>query len=204
MRGVWQVATLTVGTLAAVAVVYLPNTDTEPVPPTTTFVTAAQIFAEAEAATTTTVWTPDPIAADLSADRHDTEGLPQYPRLPDGLTYDPVTTTTLVPPSALCGMWWVTAIGAGWDAEDLPTLDRVLYNESRCIPGLTSSTGDIGLAQLNVATWSHLWEANGHETWQVADSPSLNLVYARQVADAAEALGWCEWAPWHGFSGDYC
>ena len=195
MRGVWQVATLTVGTLAAVAIVYLPNTDTEPVPPTTTFVTAAEVFATAAATTPSDPPTTPP-------ETSTTTTAPVMP--PSTVTAPTAPTTTLVPPDALCGMWWVTAIGAGWDADDLPTLDRVLYNESRCIPGLTSSTGDIGLAQLNVATWSHLWEANGHETWQVADSPSLNLIYARQVADAAEALGWCEWAPWHGFSGDYC
>jgi hypothetical protein len=196
-----QVATLTVGTLAAVGVVYLPD-NTETVPPVETFVPFDEVFATT---TTSTVWTPNPIAPDLSADTHDTESLTApVPAIPDGLTYEPVTTTTLVPPSALCGMWWVTATAVGWDTDDLPTLDRVLYNESRCISGLESSTGDVGLAQLNVATWAHLWETDGHTTDDVATNPALNLLYARKVADAAEAIGWCEWEPWHGFSGDYC
>ena len=114
------------------------------------------------------------------------------------------TTTTLVPPDALCGQWWVTALAAGWSKDELPTLDRILYNESRCTNGLTSATNDIGLAQLNVSTWRHLWTGHGFTTEQVRDNPSLNLIYAKQVSLAAEAARWCKWQPWHGFSGDYC
>lgn len=196
-----QLATLTVGTLAAVGIVYLPGDDPAPAPEQ--FVTTAAIL---DAVTTTTVWTPDPIAPALDADQHDTETITAaVPAIPDGLGYQaPTTTTTLVPDSALCGMWWVTATVAGWDVDDLPTLDRVLYNESRCISGLESSTGDVGLAQLNVATWAHLWEADGHTTDDVATNPVLNLYYARRVADEAAAIGWCEFEPWHGFSGEYC
>ena len=119
-------------------------------------------------------------------------------------TTAPPTTTPLAPPDALCGQWWPTAVAAGWDLGDLPTLDRVLYNESRCTPGLTSDTGDLGLAQLNRATWAHLWRGDGFTDEQIRDTPALNLIYARRIATAAEALGWCTWQPWHGFSGDYC
>lgn len=119
-------------------------------------------------------------------------------------TPPPTTTSTLVPPSALCGEWWVTAIAAGWEESELPTLDRVLYNESRCTNGVKSATNDVGLAQLNVKTWRHLWEADGWTTEQVRTMPALNLAYAKQVSNAAVDIGWCMWEPWHGFSGDYC
>lgn len=114
------------------------------------------------------------------------------------------TTTTLVPADALCGEWWVTATVAGWGVDDLPTLDRVIYNESRCLNGLISGTNDVGLAQLNVRVHSYLWERDGWSTDQVRASPVLNLWYARRVADLAVSYGWCEWEPWDGYSGVYC
>ena len=108
-----QLATLTVGTLAAVGIVYLPGDDPAPAPEQ--FVTTAAIL---DAVTTTTVWTPDPIAPALDADQHDTETITAaVPAIPDGLGYQaPTTTTTLVPESALCGMWWVTATVAATDS----------------------------------------------------------------------------------------
>lgn len=111
--------------------------------------------------------------------------------------------TTLVPPHALCGEHWPAAVMAGWDTADLPTLDRVLYNESRCVNGLRSSTNDIGLAQLHVPVHAHLWETDGWSTEQVQSSPVLNLYYARKVADLAEDYWGCTWAPWNGYSGEY-
>lgn len=116
----------------------------------------------------------------------------------------PTTTTTLVPPHALCGEWWPAAVMAGWDTADLPTLDRVLYNETRCQNGLRSPTDDVGLTQLHVPVHSHLWETDGWTTDQVQSSPVLNLYYARKVADLAVSHGWCQWQPWHNYSGDYC
>ena len=116
----------------------------------------------------------------------------------------PTTTTTLVPPDALCGEWWPAAVMAGWDTADLPTLDRVIYNETRCQNGLRSPTDDVGLTQLHVPVHAHLWETDGWTTGQVQASPVLNLYYARKVADIAASYGWCQWQPWHNYSGDYC
>jgi len=186
-----QVATLIVGTLTAVGIVYLPD-DPLPAPPEPSFVPAAEVFATVAAT----------IPAEAAITPPETTTTTSAPAVTTATST--TSTPTLVPDSALCGMWWVTATVAGWDVDDLPTLDRVLYNESRCISGLESATGDIGLAQLNVATWAHLWEADGHTTDDVATNPVLNLYYARRVADEAAALGWCEFAPWHGYSGDYC
>lgn len=154
---------------------------------------------------TTTVWSPDPIAPDLDADQHNTESITAaVPAVPDGLTYQPpTTTTTLVPDSALCGEWWVTATAVGWDVADLPTLDRIMWNESRCQPDVISSTKDYGLAQINRKVWRDDVEAMG---WTMDDllNPAVNLLVAKHVADSAEAIGWCRFQPWHGFSGDYC
>lgn len=119
-------------------------------------------------------------------------------------TAPPTTTTLSVPNTALCGEWWVTAVAAGWDEDHLPTLDRIMWNESRCRAGLVSNTNDVGLVQLNVATWSHLWHDDGFSTEEVRDNPVLNLLYAKEVSNAAADIGWCIWQPWHGFSGNYC
>lgn len=116
----------------------------------------------------------------------------------------PTTTTTVVPDSALCGEWWIPATVAGWNIDDLPTLDRIMWNESRCENGLMSDTNDVGLTQLNVHTHADMWEADGWTTDDIRHNPVLNLIYARRVADLATSYGWCQWEPWHGYSGNYC
>lgn len=65
------------------------------------------------------------------------------------------TTTTTVPetPDARCPMWWATATTEGFTPELLPTLDRVLYRESRCDPTQLNAAdpngGSLGLTQVN-------------------------------------------------------
>lgn len=115
----------------------------------------------------------------------------------------PTTTTTIVPPDALCGEWWVVALGVGWSIDDLPTLDRIMWNESRCQPDVVSGTNDYGLVQINRAVWRSEVESWG---WSMNDllKPAANLAFGAHVANVAESMGWCRYQPWHGFSGDYC
>ena len=67
-----------------------------------------------------------------------------------------------------------------------------------------SPTNDVGLTQPHVPGHAHPWETDGWTTGQVQASPVLNLYYARKVADLAVSHGWCQWQPWHNYSGDYC
>lgn len=206
-RRVRRLSFLLIGMFAGMAFVPGLPSDADfeeplPIPTTTAYNPYRALFPGNPTTTTTPEFTGGGID-DALADRHDTEGLGPYPPLPLGVTYEPVTTTTLVPPDALCGEWWVVALGVGWSYEDLPTLDRIMWNESRCQPDVVSATRDYGLVQINRAVWRSDVESWG---WQMDDllEPAANLAFGKYVADTAESIGWCRWEPWHGFSGDYC
>jgi hypothetical protein len=113
------------------------------------------------------------------------------------------TTTTLVPDDALCGEWWVTALAVGWTRDELPTLDRIMWNESRCQPEVSSSTNDHGLVQINWTTWASLVERLGYDKTELYN-PAFNLAVGKMVSQQAVKAGWCKYQPWHGFSGNYC
>ena len=118
------------------------------------------------------------------------------------------TTTALVPepvavPSARCGEWWPTARSMGWPEELLPTLDDVMWNESRCQPDAISKTNDYGLVQVNWATWSHVVRDLGY-TKESLLVPAVNLLIGRLIYQTALDAGYrCGWSPWY-MSGNYC
>lgn len=117
------------------------------------------------------------------------------------MSNDPVQTSERV--MRLCSQWEPHAVLAGWTSRERVTLDRVIWNESRCEPWQISPTNDYGLAQINAFTWSELVESHG-DTMQDLLNPLLNLLYAKQISEKARSYGWCRWQPWHGYSGDYC
>ena len=55
--------------------------------------------------------------------------------------------------SALCPQWWQTAVDAGWRESLLPTLDYLMWRESRCDPTQHNADdpngGSRGLVQIN-------------------------------------------------------
>ena len=55
--------------------------------------------------------------------------------------------------SALCPQWWQTAVDAGWRESLLPTLDYLMWRESRCNPNSHNTDdpmgGSRGLVQIN-------------------------------------------------------
>ena len=124
------------------------------------------------------------------------------------------TTTTLAPvvkvaerqqidnENARCPEWWQLALEVGWTEDQLSTLDRVMWNETRCIPDLISSTNDFGLVQINRHVWKETVEQHG---WTMNDLliPRNGLAMGLIVYEAAEAMGWCGWQPWYR-SGSYC
>jgi hypothetical protein len=121
------------------------------------------------------------------------------------------TTTTTSPPleiprSALCGRWWSTAVSMGWPEELLPTLDRVMWNESRCQSSALNGSiehGDIGLTQISMIYHSDRAAALGY-THAELFYPAVNLMIAYQIyLDALATSPNCGWWPWAP-SGNYC
>lgn len=121
------------------------------------------------------------------------------------------TTTTTIPPleipqSALCGRWWSTAVSMGWPEELLPTLDRVMWNESRCQSSALNGSierGDIGLTQISMIYHSDRAAALGY-THAELFYPAVNLMIAYQIyLDALKTSPNCGWWPWAP-SGNYC
>jgi len=104
--------------------------------------------------------------------------------------------------NALCPDWWQLAVDVGWTEEQLPILDRVMWNETRCQADAVSRTNDWGLVQINRKTWEPTVIANG---WTMEDllMPHIGLQMGLIVYKAAEDMGWCGWSPWF-MSGSYC
>ena len=187
-RRIRRLALFLTGTLIAIgfALMLTPVADSEPVPEPTPTTVSTTTVPETTTSSSTTTTTP----------RVQRTTIRPNPTVP-------TTTTTLVPPNALCGEWWVVALGAGWSIDDLPTLDRIMWNESRCQHDVVSKTNDYGLVQINSFTWRSEVESWG---WSMNDllEPAANLAFGAHVAGLAEDMGWCRYQPWHGFSGDYC
>ena len=114
----------------------------------------------------------------------------------------PSTTDTSVADGAKCPEWWATAAAMGWPAELLPTLDEVMWRESRCQADATNGA-DHGLVQVNWATWQHLVKSLGHDK-QALYVPAVNLFIGRLIYLAAVNSDYrCPWSPWSA-SGNYC
>jgi hypothetical protein len=148
----------------------------------------------------TTVWSPNPLGADLSADQHDSESITaQLPALPDGITYQPVTTTTLVPADARCPQWWVVAVGAGWptDPAVLEVLDWLMWRESRCQADAVGD-GSYGLTQLQWSVHEGWISELGFDRDELLE-PAANLALAwhlyRLVDDDPNYR--CGFSPWY-------
>jgi soluble lytic murein transglycosylase-like protein len=92
-----------------------------------------------------------------------------------------VTPTTTIPASARCGQWWALAEEVGWPADELPTLDRVMWCESHCEPGAHNRSGASGLMQIMPMWW------DGRDPYD----PAVNLAMAVEVH---EAQGWPAWS----------
>jgi hypothetical protein len=96
--------------------------------------------------------------------------------------------TIVAPESALCPEWWNLAVSVGWDPADLPTLDRVMWRESRCDPKATNGH-DNGLTQINqihrefVAVMGWDWETDMFK-------PKPNLAFALKLWQGS---GWRPW-----------
>jgi hypothetical protein len=139
---------------------------------------------------------------------------------PVATLYEPVrplsvapTTTLPIPPDALCPQWWPLARDAGWAEADLPTLDYVMWRESRCDPSQHNTTrnkdgsSDVGLTQVNDRSWclGTRWYPDGYlQTIGILSTvgceqlfdPHLNLKAAKAIHDYSEEHNGNGWQPW--------
>ncbi len=92
----------------------------------------------------------------------------------------PPPPTLYVDPGASCGPWWELAVSVGWPEGELPTLDRVMWCESRCDPSAHNRSGASGLMQVmpmwhkgrdpfdpqtNLAMALEVWSRQGWRAW---------------------------------------
>lgn len=104
--------------------------------------------------------------------------------------------------NAKCGDWWQMAVEVGWPTEWLPTLDDIMWRESRCQAEVRSSTNDYGILQLN-------WGAHGARltekgiTQGMLYDPRTNLTEGLWIAEYARDNYGCWAQPWK-WSGKRC
>lgn len=132
-------------------------------------------------------------------------------------TVKPTPTTTandaVIPPTARCGGWWGSAVEAGWEPEDLETLDYIMWRESRCDPTQHNTTlnkdgsTDIGLTQINDRSWClpTRWYPKGYLqsigvlTKVGCDElfdPAINLKAAKAIHDYSQEHNGNGFQPW--------
>lgn len=120
-------------------------------------------------------------------------------------TTSTTTTTTTMPPHQHpeCAEWLNLAAGLGWEAGNLPMLERVMWRESRCQPHQFNASdpngGSLGLTQVN-KFWClpSRYYPNGylqtHGVLNTCDdlfNPAINLSAALAIYEYAK--GWSQW-----------
>lgn len=114
--------------------------------------------------------------------------LPDAPmKLPDGRMLDANGTITAAPAmSGACAMWADTAFAAGFTTAHWPTVNRIMYRESRCDPGAYNPSGATGLMQI-----MPMWADDCGGTRTDLYDPAFNLACARHILTVQ---GWAAWA----------
>lgn len=118
------------------------------------------------------------------------------------------TTTPASPLDAACGQWWSLARDVGFTSDEMSTLDRILYRESRCDTTQHNRTdpngGSHGLTQIN-GFWcqpSRYYPLGYLQTVGVlrdcADlyDPVTNLRAAHALVAYSRSVGLCSWSQW--------
>lgn len=127
--------------------------------------------------------------------------------IPQGSEYSQIVTKPLSVPipgieNARCGDWWQMAVDVGWPTEWLPTLDDIMWRESRCQAEVRSSTNDYGILQLNWAAHGARLTEKGITKGMLYD-PRTNLTEGLWIAKFARDNYGCWSQPWK-WSGERC
>ena len=105
-----------------------------------------------------------------------------------------------------CERWHKLALKAGFSKKDLPTLDYIMYRESRCGPrsiGLNRDrngkvwSSDYGLTQINNFSWiTYLRDRNIVRKSSDLLHPLVNLKAAKALYDYSKERGnpWRQWS----------
>ena len=108
-------------------------------------------------------------------------------------------TTTLMPKG--CAQYVADAISAGWPADQAPTLARVMFRESRCIPTAYNAQdtqgGSYGLLQVNGQHKAWLLETGYITSLDDLFNPDINL---RAALHLYRMVG-NSWSPWAATNG---
>lgn len=120
------------------------------------------------------------------------------------------TTTSTVPAplDARCPMWWSLALSVGFTIEQMPTLDRIMFVESRCdetqLNASDPNGGSVGLTQVN-RFWclpSRYYPDGYLQTMQILDTcdqlyePLMNLRAALALVAYSRSVGLSDWHQW--------
>ena len=113
--------------------------------------------------------------------------------VPPTIALTPIPTTTAAPKG--CAQYVADAISAGWPADQAPTLARVMFRESRCIPtaynAKDSNGGSRGLMQINGTHKRWLMETGYINRLDDLFNPDINL---RAALHLWRMVGWSAWA----------
>ena len=114
-------------------------------------------------------------------------------------------------PKALCPQWWDTAVRAGWELDQLKTLDYIINRESRCQRKAHNTTlnadgsTDMGLTQINDRSWckpnrynpvGYLQSLGLIQYCKDLFDPYVNLSAAKAIYDYAEKTNGNGFGPW--------
>jgi len=139
----------------------------------------------------------------------------EVPPPPTTVVVETTTTTTTVPEPMYsppsddeCPQWHQTALDAGWDVEDLPRVDYIMWRESRCLTDAHNAydpmSGSRGIMQIN-GFWCRPSRYNP-SGWLQAQGllqdcddlydPLTNLLAAKAIWEYSEDRNGCGWLPW--------
>jgi len=114
--------------------------------------------------------------------------------VPATIALTPIATTTTAVPKG-CAQYVADAISAGWPADQAPTLARVMFRESRCIPtaynAKDSNGGSRGLMQINGTHKRWLMQLGYINNLDDLFNPDINL---RAALHLYGMVGWSAWA----------
>ena len=110
-----------------------------------------------------------------------------------------------------CGRWRDLALSVGWSQDQWPTLDYIIWRESRCLPEVVNTTlngdgsHDYGLTQINDKSWcqpNRWWPDGWLQAQRIVRNcdqlrwPIYNLAAAYAIWNYSYEQNGNGWQPW--------
>ena len=112
---------------------------------------------------------------------------------------DGTVTPYEIPANSKCPQWYGAAMIAGWSPDQWVRLDRIMWRESHCNPGVYNGVkrdSSYGLTQLNMKAHKKWVGPLVYGNFDSLYDPVVNLTIARQLFDMAVRSYGCGWQPW--------